>query len=378
MRLPRLFILLSQILVLVTEAAVPANDRTRIAEPYLQQIRASVTSSAPAEAIAKLAREAEAEVAAKAPAAMVNIYYSTVRQLQMGAARDPYATSCALEMMTRARPFLESIDLVERLWRLEDLPLPLSTSFSIPMKGQGSASEPILELDYLLRTWRLLNDELDRTSVVTNQLPLSRPELTGPIDFDFDDNVSPEHIADPVIREDFRRRLADYAADGEQRRYRAELQLRGSRFTTTVAGQITREYAGNPQLVFQLQETLDGYLPPETSTNVMNKVFAAMKPEIAAKTPRPVPGAKGERWIRAAAPPAGPIVPAVARPSKIRDAFNNRPNQGAVAAGNSGTGTVASELAVGGEGGAGSPVWPWAALGLVVMGGGWAWLRQRG
>ncbi|NBV21109.1 MAG: hypothetical protein EBS05_04200 [Proteobacteria bacterium] len=51
----------------------------------------------------------------------------------------------------------------------------------------------------------------------------------------------------------------------------------------------------------------------------MNKVFAAMKPEVAAKTPRPVPRAKGERWWRVPAPAGEAALPAVARRSKLRD-----------------------------------------------------------
>jgi|GEM_PF-1416606 len=152
--------------------------------------------------------------------------------------------------------------------------------------------------------------------------------------------------------------------------------MQRSRFTNQVVERVVVEFSATPLLLAQLQEVMDGYLPPSDSTNVMNKVFAAMKPEVAAKTPRPVPGAKGERWLRPAAAPAGPVTPAVARPNRVLEAMRKQQGGGTGSAGGAASsepgGQPAGVLAESSSGGA---VWPWAVLGVGVLA--WGWWRMR-
>ena len=364
----------------------PPEVRPTLSQTVIQQMENARTKALPVATIAQLARQAEAQFAQTAPDEVVNIYYSAVVILQMKLASDPEARSTIYELKTRQRQFLDAVPLPERLWRLRAQPLPLNMEFST-VAGPSGGSATWTELDYLLRNWRLLQDELDRTKEVDLAKAQSRPwppedsvrpftNAAGVVVIPIiTESTTPDFISDPVKREQFREALAQYSKYQQARTERSDLISRGREFTNAVTRLIALEYGNAPHQIAQLQEVMDGYLPPEISTNVMNKVFASMKPAVAAKTPRPVPGAKGERWVRVAAvePRGEPALPAIARPSRIREGMNVRGSQGAGAAVSPGMVAAAEP----GGGGAGQPggrtVWPWAVLGLAAV---WLGVRQ--
>ncbi len=81
---------------------------------------------------------------------------------------------------------------------------------------------------------------------------------------------------------------------------------------------------------------------------------------------------------------ASPSVPAVARPSKLRErlATQGKPGMAASvpsASGSSSTSTTGGVESAASEGATahGTPIWTWVALGGVALAGGWVWLRQR-
>lgn len=280
------------------------------------------------------------------------------------------------------------VPLSERLWRLGSQPLPLHMEFSATT-GEGGKLETWTELEYLLRNWRQYRDEMKDTQPLDVAMPQGRPwpppnsvqaftNAAGIVVIpEVNQFTPPELINDPIVREQYRRTVADYEDRERQREGLLELAMKARSFTNSVIRQIAAEYAKVPHLVAQLQEIMDGYLPPADSTNVMNKVFAAMKPEVAAKTPRPVPGAKGERWLRPAAAPTGLVTPAVARPNRVVDAMRKQQaEQAAQAAGAANTASAEAPAGMVAAAG-GKPVWAWVGLGLVALAGGWVWMRSR-
>ena len=340
----------------------------------------------PAATIGQIARLAGEKYSQTDPGLTVNIQFSAVVMLQMKVASDAATPPLILELKTRQRQLLDMVSLAERLWRLGAQPLPLNMEFSAKT-GDGGSLETWTELEYLLRNWRQYRDEMKEAQPHDVAMPQSRPwpppgsvhtftNAAGIVVIpEVNQFTPPELISDPIVREQYRRTLADYEARERQREGLLELAMKARLFTNAVIRQVAAEYGKSPHLVAQLQEVMDGYLPPADSTNVMNKVFAAMKSEVAAKTPRPVPGAKGERWLRPAAAPAGPVTPAVARPNRVVDAM--RQQQAAQAAGAANPAQAESPAGMVAAAG-GKPLWAWVGLGLVALAGGWVWVRTRG
>lgn len=356
--------------------------------PIGARLQVAITNSNPVANVAIIARQAEAQYAKSDPAVVVRVHSVAIALLNRLAPNHPDSAPTVFELTVRERMFIESIPLTDRIWRLRRDPLPLSADIEVYDSAGGDARKTI-EMELLLKSWRELIDEIERTENVDDLLmphrPLpprsaSQPRTDGDgrsvVAF-ITESTPPEQVQDPVEREQYGAALAAYQQAGEQKLYRSRLGTEGSSFTNAVIRQVAREYAKAPHLVAQLQEVMDGYLPPEISTNVMNKVFASMKPEMAAKTPRPVPGAKGERWIRPPAPRPEPGLPAIAKPSKIREGISNRNNQGVVATASSGTAAGAEPTGSGAEQSGSRPIWPWAVLGLAALAGGWFWLRAR-
>jgi hypothetical protein len=306
----------------------------------------------------------------------------------MKVADDPATLPLLSELKSRQRQLLDMVPLPERLWRLSSQPLPLHMEFSAAT-GEGGKLETWTELEYQLRNWRQYRDEMRETQPLDLAMTQSRPSpplnsvhvftnASGVVVIpEVNQFTPPELISDPIVREQFRRTVADYEEKERRREELLELAMKARLFTNAVIRQVAAEYGKAPHLVAQLQEVMDGYLPPADSTNVMNKVFAAMKPEVAARTPRPVPGAKGERWLRPAAAPTGPVTPAVARPNRVVDAMRQQQAaQAAQAAGAVNTASAESPAGVVAAAG-GTPVWAWLGLGLVALAGGWVWARSR-
>ena len=376
------------LLVPVVCCGMSQEERSVVYRGVIREMEAARTMAFPAATIGKLARQAGEQYSQTDPGLVVNIQFSAVVMLQMKVASDPETRPLVVELKSRQRQLLDAVPLPERLWRLGSQPLPLGMEVSAKT-GVGGSLETWTELEYLLRNWRQLRDELGQVQAADVALPQSRPQpppdsvhaftnAAGVVVIPtFDQSVPPEFISDPIVREQFRRAVSDYQEQERQREGLLELTMKASLFTNSVIRQVAAEYAKSPHLLAQLQEAMDGYLPPSDSTNVMNKVFASMKPEIAAKTPRPVPGAKGERWIRAPEPRPPPGLPAIAKPSRIRDGIAPRGSQGVMGAVSPGAAAAGAEPVGGGGGGAGGrAVWPWALAGVGVLA--WAWLKMRG
>ena len=373
-------------------AAQTQPDRESLYFPFGVQLQTAITNPAPVANIRRIVREAEEAYGESAPAVVVRVLSTAVARLGRQAQNEPDSASTVFELTVRERKYIEFVDFSERIWRLGRDPLPLATEVEVKAAKTGEWQKTT-ELALLLKNWQDLEDENERTKAWDTTLPPTRPRpppsaawpttnAAGVVFVGFaTESSTPEQVQDPQEREEFRAALAAYRHDSEQRLYRAKLRNEGNSFTNAVKAQIAREYASAPHLLAQLQEVMDGYLPPEVSTPVMDKVFESMPRDVAAKTPRPVPGVKGERWIRVAAPmPRGePGLPAIARPSKLRDAMGVRAGPDVVAPGAGGKSSAAVESAGGPEQAGGRPLWHWLGLGLglVVVAGGWVWLRAR-
>lgn len=369
-------------------------ERSVVYRAVVREMEEARSMALPAATIGKLARQATEKYSQTDPGLAVNIQFSAVVMLQMKVASDPETRPLIVELKSRQRHLLEAVPLPERLWRLSSQPLPLGTEISA-RTGAGGSLEAWTELEYLLRNWRQFRDELGQVQTADMATPQSRPwpppdsvhaftNAAGVVVLpEINQSTPPDLISDPIVREQFRRAVSDYEEQERQREGLLELAMKARLFTNAVIRQVAAEYGKSPHLVGQLQEVMDGYLPPTESTNVMNKVFEAMKTAVAAKTPRPVPGAKGERWLRSAAPAPAPTIPAVARPNKMVEAMRRQGNAQVPGAGvaGGGAGPSAEAKPSGGvlaEAGGGAAVWPWALLGLAALAvGGWVWLRQR-
>ncbi len=191
---------------------------------------------------------------------------------------------------------------------------------------------------------------------------------------------SPEGEPDPVLREKYCESIEQNRLAHQKIQTAHSINRDLPKFETRAETLAAMLYSKPPYALVELQEILDRRVSDERATNIMNAVFRAMPKAVAATLPRPIPHVGDANRVNPAAVGASnPGLPAVARPSKIRDGFTNRPNQGAVASGNSGSSTPEPESTGSGTSPSGSrPVWPWAVLGLVVLGGGWGWLKSRG
>lgn len=343
--------------------AVPWEDipeRSAAYSLYNKELDDACRSQNPMSSLMKLAREAERDYAARLPSAAAMMLHTTGLAFNWIRFTNSAAHEAYYDVMARSRAYLPALSLGDQLNILTRSEIPLSTLITNRVNGgyQGS------ELEVLLGTWRAIETERLRV----RDWPFEVVYASTQRDF------FPRDAAGELAYQEEKSRNEEAA---KRANFVAMLRNDGSRFTNRVMQQVARQYAITPALLFDLQETMDGYLPPAISTNVMNKVFAAMKPEVAAKTPRPVPGAKGDRWLRPAAAPAGPVTPAVARPSKVLEGIRQQQAaQSAQAAGaakpapaESPAGMVAASGAV--------PAWAWAALGLVALAGGWVWVKTK-
>lgn len=382
------YLLVLSLLTLQATSVEPNQKRDAIYYPLSTRMDAARSNANAIVEIAKIARQAEQDYASESPDGVAMIFGDAAGLIGNLLHTDSSSLPTYYEMLQRQRMYIQFVPFFER-FHLLYRKLPLNYEYEQLQVTQGATPLKTTELDFLLETWRDLNDKLERTKSVDHAPEPMRPwpppsaswprtNAEGrPVVVVVTANTQLEQVQDPVEREQFRAAIAAYHEASRQKSDRLQLRYKGSSFTNVFMQQIAHEYGGAPHLVAQLQEVMDGYLPPEISTNAMNKVFEAMRPAVAAKTPRPVPGVKGERWIRAAAP-SGPIIPAVAKPSKIRDGFNQRPGSGAVASGSSGIPTPETESTGGGAAPSGSPpVWPWAVLGLAALAGGWVWVKSR-
>ena len=360
--------------------AQPQPDREALYFSIEAQFQAASTSVTPTADIARIARQAETSFGETTPDLMALVYMNAATLIRNVAPKHPLTAPTYFELVARQRRFIETVSFPQRLWMTGRVSQPLDSLIELH-PDHNDVTRRTTELELLLNVWRELTAENDRTKSVDDWLmparPLAPPSASWPrTDRDgtpiiviVTENTQPEQVQDPVEREQFRADIVAYREASKQKLARSTLRNDGSSFTNKVMAQVAQEYGKTPHLVGQLQEVMDGYLPPSDSTNIMNKVFAAMPSAVAAKTPRPVPGAKGERWIRVAAvePKGEPALPAIARPSRIREGMGGRGGQAEVAAGS--PGMVAAAEPVGG--GAGQPggraVWLWAGLGLAAV-----------
>ncbi|KAF0176338.1 MAG: hypothetical protein FD161_3124 [Limisphaerales bacterium] len=265
-------------------------------------------------------------------------------------------------LVEKQRSHLGALTLWDRVRLLRESTLPLDRTYSVNEKKLGQQS--VEEIDVLMSTWHALLEEANKIGEARHQAVAA--------------NIPPPGIQGDIFAT--ARYEAELARNEEARSNNEKLnrlRIEGQSLTNKIASQIVKTVSLDPARLPWLQEKLDGYLPPTISTNVVNKVFAAMKPEVAAKTPRPVPGAKGERWLRteAPAPRPEPGLPAIAKPSRIREGISNRSSQAAAASATSGAAAGAEPASSGAEHPGGRPVWPWAVLGVGVFA--WAWWKLR-
>jgi len=328
--------------------------------PISEQMDALRLGPDPVAKIGQLARDTEERHSIDNPDAMPFVFGAAAHLIGYSLGTNTAGFSTYNEMLFRQRRYLSFVSLKDRFRFLSDRGLPLSSEIeAVPARGKDSVKRS--ELEILLSTWKELSDELGRV----RDWPFEQVYANTLREF------FPRDAAGEIA---YQEEKARNKAAAERMNYVHMLRVDGARFTNQVIDRVARHYSTTPALLNGLQETMDGYLPPADSTNVMNKVFAAMKPEVAAKTPRPVPGAKGERWLRPAAAPTGPVTPAVARPNRVVDAMRKQQAEQAAGAAN----TVSAESPAGMVVAAGgTPVWAWLGLGLVALAGGWVWLRSR-
>ena len=307
--------------------------------------------------IVRIARQAEQDYARDYPEVLSMVFGSAAHAISFCYQTNRSVLPAYWEMATRQREYLDALPFIERISALNSSVIPLGTEVKLSARKDGAVTRGS-ELELLLTTWI----ELEAKNAQVDWIYEDAGGFRQP-------QSSPEDSVAAVLRQEANAR---WKAIVERNNYRLTLRSDGGSFTNRVIAQIAQEYGRTPQLVAQLQEVMDGYLPPVVSTNIMNKVFQSMRSPVRAKTPRPVPGAKGERWIRVASevPKGEPALPAIARPSRIRDGMNVRGSQGA------GTTAAPEPVGSGTESSGARSVWPWALLGLAAVGG-WVWARAR-
>lgn len=327
-----------------TLESVEPNAEQTFREASLQ-LQASCVSSGGVEAILSVAHKAGDDYGKNLPIVAARIYRDAAHAVSFFYQTNRAVLPAYLELGTGMREHSHAFSLVERLSALNVATVPLDTVVNLKVGGQDMPIR-VSELELQLITWRELSVELER--VVSWGLEIPGPHPQPPSDRG--------NLAEQAT---YRNAITRWREAVERTRYFSDLRNYGGNFTNRVVAQIAREYGKSSHRIESLQELMDGYLPPEVSTPVMNKVFEAMPSGVAAKTPRPVPGAKGERWIRPPAPRLEPSLPAIARPSKLRESMGVRggPSAGAAESGR--------------------PLWHWLGLAIAVAVSGWVWLRLR-
>ena len=350
------------LLVLPGFSAEPNPKRDAIYYPLSARMDAVRSNANAAVEIAQIAIQAEQDYARESPDGVAMVYGTAAGIIGNSPQSDSSSLATYYEMLQRQRMYVKFVPLKDRFHMLYRT-LPLNTEYGQLQVAPGAKPLRITELAFRLETWRELNGEIERVKDWKFELVFASIQ-------------PPRNPNDLEAQNRYQEEDAKNRAAGERNNYVSILRNKGSSFTNAVMQQIAREYGKSPHLLEQLQEVMDGYLPPADSTNVMNKVFEAMKPGVAAKTPRPVPGAKGERWIRAPEPRPEPGLPAIAKPSRIRDGIAPRGSQGVMGAVSPGAAVAGAEAAGSGGAAGGRAVWPWAVVGVGALG--WAWLKMRG
>ncbi len=216
------------------------------------------------------------------------------------------------------------------------------------------------EADLRLRLWRKIEDAVQALDLA------GRPKVTA-------NQLS----TDPEELKQYRQQVA--AVNHWHALHRGEPP-----FSELTVGALGSWYRREPVDFDELRGLVEHHMHGSRVTNAWEAIVAELpeqfRRQAAAAYAKPyVPTA----WhsllppvVQTPRPEAG--FPAVAKPSKIRDAFNNRPGQGAGPLGNSGATTPAALSPGSGAGSSGRPGWPWVLLGLAVLVGGWGWVRTRG
>jgi len=286
------YLLVLSLLALQGSSAEPNPKRDAVYYPLSTRMDAARSNANAVVEIAQIARQAEQDYGRDVPEALSLVFATAARLI--GSSVHPDQTHPAyFEMVHRQRMYLEFVPFKERFHLLYTTWLPLNSELEQLQPIPSAKPRRLTELDLLLETWRELNDELERTKSVDRAPEPLRPwpppsalwprtNAQGiPVLVVVTGNTQPEQVQDPVEREQFRAAIATYREASQQKSDRLQLRYKGDSFTNSVMRQIAREYGKSPHLVAQLQEVMDGYLPPETSTNVMNTVFASMKPAVA-------------------------------------------------------------------------------------------------
>lgn len=217
------------------------------------------------------------------------------------------------------------------------------------------------ETELRLRLWRKAEDDYAAS------IAAGRPKQTGS-----------SMDREPEAR-------ARYVAEVAAINYWAVLRREVPVFNRNTVALLASSYQLEPVDFDELRGLVEHHLNGSKVTNAWDSIVAQLpekfkrqaavayaKPPVltarASLLPPIVPPARGE-----------PGLPAVARPSKLRDSFGVRGGSGAVAPEPSGKPVAVVESAgSGAEEAGGRPVWPWVGLGLAAFAGGWGWLRQRG
>lgn len=152
--------------------------------------------------------------------------------------------------------------------------------------------------------------------------------------------------------------------------------------------QLGAAYTRDPVDFDELRGLVEHHLKGSGVTNAWESIVTSLPPQFraqaAAAYAKPYEAKPRKSLLPAVAPPPTrePVTSAVARPNKTVEAMRrqqNAPVPGAGVAGD-GAGSSAGAKQPGGvlaEAEGGGAVWPWAGLALVVLAGGWVWLRQR-
>jgi hypothetical protein len=171
--------------------------------------------------------------------------------------------------------------------------------------------------------------------------------------------------------------------------YRFRTEFHG--FTNHGPKVLANWYLRPPHDFDELLSLTHHYMPAEIAgqawQTISNKAVASRIPSVvaavAAASPKPLTLLlkASEAKTNAA---VSSSVPAVARPSKLRErlATQGKPGMAASvpsASGNSSTSPASGVESAASEGAPahGTPIWTWVALGGVALAGGWVWLRQR-
>jgi len=188
----------------------------------------------------------------------------------------------------------------------------------------------------------------------------------------------PEFEPNPILREKyFEMTHRNHLSNVEINKAR-EISEGLPRFEKRAESLAVMLYSRPPYSLVELQEILDRRVSDERATNIMNAVYRALPKAVAATLPRPIPHAAKASVNPAATGTAHSGLPAIARPSKLRDRINAGGSQGVMGAVSSGAAVSGAEPGGSGGGAAGGrAVWPWVLLGLVGAAGAWVWLRLR-